>query len=87
MNYLFNSFLKKDSQWIIDLSNNETYLNYVDMLISESMRIPVSVDTTSGMLLRVELVSKQAAKETQTSNFYYLSKPRAMISKMPGKIK
>jgi hypothetical protein len=27
----------RDGQSIIDLSNNETYLNYIDMLISESL--------------------------------------------------
>jgi ABC-type antimicrobial peptide transport system permease subunit len=74
----------RDEQHIIELSNNETYTEYIDMLISESLRLPMSVSVETPMLLSIDTISRKDGRHTELSSFFYLAKPRAMLSKMPG---
>jgi ABC-type antimicrobial peptide transport system permease subunit len=72
------------TEWILDISNNETYTEVIDMLISESNRLPLSVDTTTPMILTLEYFTVKTTRRWETTKMYLLTKPRALVTKLPG---
>lgn len=61
-------------------SANETYLEYVDVLVSEALRDGASIAVGTPLRLTVE-VDLGKFRDTQ---LVYLAKPRGLVSKLPG---
>eukprot|EP01119_Soliformovum_irregulare_P011698 TRINITY_DN2957_c0_g2_i5.p1 TRINITY_DN2957_c0_g2~~TRINITY_DN2957_c0_g2_i5.p1 ORF type:complete len:779 (-),score=230.88 TRINITY_DN2957_c0_g2_i5:26-2362(-) len=61
---------------------NEAYKDYVDVLISESLRLVASVDTNTPLKLTLQY----NVDSVNASTFIYLCKARAMIRSFPGLI-
>lgn len=60
--------------------NEETYTEYVDVIVSEAYRYALSIDIGVPMRLETEIY----LKEGKTSKKEYLAKVRAMLRKLPG---
>lgn len=61
-------------------NHDRAYINYVDVIISESLRLSGSIDVDTPLMLTV----RYKTRADSSSSIVYLCKVRAMISKMPG---
>jgi hypothetical protein len=61
-------------------TTNATYTDYVDIIISEAMRLAASVDVHTALRITISV----AVSKYIDTNVVYLGKPRALVSKLPG---
>lgn len=61
-------------------TNTNVYSRYIDLVMSEAMRFPSTVSTTTP--LRLTMSVRDSA--SQQRDFFFLAKARAMVRKLPG---
>eukprot|EP01129_Flabellula_baltica_P002816 TRINITY_DN1270_c0_g1_i1.p1 TRINITY_DN1270_c0_g1~~TRINITY_DN1270_c0_g1_i1.p1 ORF type:complete len:1128 (-),score=212.94 TRINITY_DN1270_c0_g1_i1:60-3026(-) len=70
-----------------EIVRNETrymYENPIPVLMSEAVRLPSSLDTNTPTELYADVFVSQEGRWTKREGFYFLLKPRAMVSKLAG---
>jgi hypothetical protein len=64
-----------------DANTTRAYTSYVDIVMSEALRLGSAVDTTTPLLLRIRYV---VGNSTEVRAIWFLAKARAMLSGMGG---
>jgi len=75
-----NDSAVNDTSYVFFLSNEVTYLDYVDIVMSEALRVAISVNTSTPILLGPSFDTPTG----NTSDLNLLGRAQSMVSKLPG---